>query len=293
MLGNRLTIVMGLRIGINDMPESISTKDELRQRILPILLYCQANKGDLSLWRTWEKQEDADKKLFYAYYSGLFSRILIKLEETVISRSFFRDCDLLLDKYNWYNIQNKDLELCYADGPNGCEVPDAFDYIQGLDDIIWKVSGWGNSPRCSSSWTFADVRGTIFAKRRIEKKYEDESKDSNIMNSVIVDYTPRYDSFGWMGELHVEYNISTDEFQYRNGDMGRWNLSQKDIDRIKAFLSNENNLRDFFDDKKAYSTKEAIKTEHFRAYTLHFNWNGREKTISVGIGTDIPFKHPF
>ena len=142
---------------------------------------------------------------------------------------------------------------------------------------------------------FYDARKKLL-KERLKKMTscsEDGSNSSNIMNSVIVDYTPSYHSFGWMGELHIEYNISTDDFQYRNGSMGRWNLSQEDIDRIKAFLSDENNLRDFFDDNKAYSTNEAIKTEHFRAEKLHFNWNGREKTISVGFGTDIPFKHPF
>ena len=33
----------------------------LRKRILPILLYCQANKGDLQLYDEWAKHKDANK----------------------------------------------------------------------------------------------------------------------------------------------------------------------------------------------------------------------------------------
>lgn len=47
-----------------------------RERILPVLLYCQAQKGDLSIYEKWENQDDAGKKKFYAYYAGLFCRIL-------------------------------------------------------------------------------------------------------------------------------------------------------------------------------------------------------------------------
>ena len=110
---------------------------------------------------------------------------------------------------------------------------------------------------------------------------------------VLVDYKPAYDSFGWKGEIHIEYDRCTDEFNYCNGFMGRWDLSSEDIARIKAFLQDENNLRDFFDDRKAYSMEEAIRTEHYRAYTLHIKWKGKDKTISVGFGSTIPFKHPF
>ena len=53
-----------------------STIDELRKRILPVLLCCQANKDDLKLYSSWREKEDASRKLFYTYYSGLFCRIL-------------------------------------------------------------------------------------------------------------------------------------------------------------------------------------------------------------------------
>ena len=72
--------------------------------------YCQANKGDLWLYEEWKDKEDAGKKYFYAYYSGLFSRILCILEEDYVLRHIVRDCNVLLDKYNWYDIQKEDLE---------------------------------------------------------------------------------------------------------------------------------------------------------------------------------------
>lgn len=138
--------------------------DELRQRILPVLLFCQANKGDLSLYRNWQGQEDAEKKLFYAYYSGLFCRILCMLETAPVLRHVARDCSALLDKYNWHDIQDKDLELFKA--AESCEVPDALKYIDGIDDIVWKDSSLNHD--CDAfcwkkehSWTFMDVRGSI------------------------------------------------------------------------------------------------------------------------------------
>ena len=83
----------------------------LRKRILPILLYCQANKGDLQLHDEWAKHKDANKKLFYAYYSGLFSRIMFLLESERLHSQFVEDCNNLLDKYQWFDIQDKDIEL--------------------------------------------------------------------------------------------------------------------------------------------------------------------------------------
>ena len=140
----------------------------LRKRILPILLFCQANKGDLINWKTWRDNDDAGKKFFYAYYSGLFCRILYKLEEpTDISRSFVHECNDLLDKYNWYDIQDKDIKLCQADGTYGCEVPEALEFLDGIDNVAWKDSGFGNGRDAvclkmeHGSWTFADVRGGI------------------------------------------------------------------------------------------------------------------------------------
>lgn len=144
-----------------------TTNKELRLRILPVMLYCQANKGDLSLFESWKDGDDAGIKTFYAYYSGLFCRILYMLETTSVPRHFVRDCNALLDKYNWYDIQEKDLELCKAAGPYGCEVPDAFDFIDDVDNVVWKDSGFknGRDAVCikmeHSSWTFADVRGSI------------------------------------------------------------------------------------------------------------------------------------
>ncbi len=144
-----------------------TTTDELRLRIMPIMLYCQANKGDLSLYVNWKDREDAGKKLFYAYYSGLFCRIQCILETTSAPRHFVHDCNSLLDKYNWYNIQEKDLELYKAAGPYGCEVPDALEFIDGVDNVAWKDSGFGNGRDAvclkmeHASWTFADIRGSI------------------------------------------------------------------------------------------------------------------------------------
>ena len=144
--------------------------NELRQRILPILLFCQANKGDLWLYEQWREQKGAAQKFFYAYYAGLFCRILCILESGLNSRSFVRDINVLLDKYNWYNIQKADLELCKADFRgtySGCEVPDALKFIEGVDNVAWKNSGFGNGRDTvclkveHGSWTFADVRGNI------------------------------------------------------------------------------------------------------------------------------------
>ena len=144
-----------------------NTTNDLRKRILPVLLLCQANKGDLSLYKSWKDGDDAGKKLFYAYYAGLFCRILCMQETAPVLRHFVRDCNALLDKYNWYDIQEKDLELCKAAGPYGCEVPDALEFIDGVDNVAWKDSGFGNDRDAicikmeHSSWTFADVRGSI------------------------------------------------------------------------------------------------------------------------------------
>ena len=146
----------------------MSIIDNLRKRLLPILLFCQANKGDLRMYEEWKDQKDANKKLFYAYYSGLFCRILYMLEDSAsLLRHFSRDCDLLLDKYNWYDIQDKDIELFHS---NDCEVPDALEFLDGIDNVAWKDSGFGNGKDAvcikleHSSWTFADVRGTMRTK---------------------------------------------------------------------------------------------------------------------------------
>ena len=129
--------------------------------------YCQAKKGDLSLYEEWRDREDAGRKLFYAYYSGLFCRILGMLETDFVLRHVVRDCNALLDKYNWYDIQKEDLEKCEAEGPYGCEVPDALQYVDGIDDASKKESGDFERPdpiflkMDHAFWSFADVRGSI------------------------------------------------------------------------------------------------------------------------------------
>ena len=52
-------------IGEGEKKSAIDPK--LKREILSILLFCQAYKGDLSLYENWEYREDAGKKLFYAY----------------------------------------------------------------------------------------------------------------------------------------------------------------------------------------------------------------------------------
>ena len=143
-----------------------STINELRQRILPVLLYCQANKGDLTLYRSWSDKDDADKKLFYAYYSGLFCRILCVIESEVIPRSFVSKCNKLLNKYNWFDIKSNDLKLFQTVGPYECEVADALEFIDGIDNTIWDDTNLSpHNAYCikseHSSWTFADVRGSV------------------------------------------------------------------------------------------------------------------------------------
>ena len=147
------------------MENSISL---LRKRIIPILTFCQANKGDLRIKQIWTDGKDVAKKFFYAYYSGLFCRILFMLEDaTFISDMFVEKCNQLIDKYDWYNIQQKDLELCKEGGPYACEVPEAMEFLDGIDNVAWKDSGFKNGTDAvclkmeRGSWTFTDVRGGI------------------------------------------------------------------------------------------------------------------------------------
>ena len=154
--------------------------NDLRKRILPVLLYCQANKADL--WEYDEKRreaEDAAIKMFYAYYSGVFCRILYKMEYPQdITPFFIHQCNLLLDKYNWYDNQDKDLELFCQSSPRDCEVSHVFEFLDGIDNVAWKDSGFGNGNDAvclkleRSSWTFADVRGSIMGIIRQPKEEE-------------------------------------------------------------------------------------------------------------------------
>ena len=138
--------------------------ETLQKRIIPILLYCQAKKGDLYYYDNWKDKEGAWKKFFYSYYSGLLCRILFIMDD-VQSEIFMDECNSLLDKYNWYDLQKQDWEAFCSDGAYGCEVPEALSYIEEIDNVAWKNSGFGNGRDAvclmmeHSSWTFADVRG--------------------------------------------------------------------------------------------------------------------------------------
>jgi hypothetical protein len=139
----------------------------LRKRIIPILVLCQAHKGDLSGFPSWDNSDEASEKLFFAYYSGLFCRILQMMEEpSKLSEAFFRHCELLLDKYNWFNIQREDIELFHSDGPYGCEVPEVLGFLDGVDDVIWKISSFRDDDAIclkmnnGNLMSLADVRGS-------------------------------------------------------------------------------------------------------------------------------------
>ena len=141
----------------------------MRKQILPILLFCQANKGDLGSYDKWSQDEDRQKKLFYSYYSGLFCRILVLFESGVFQRNILEECCTLLQKYSWYDIQEEDLKLFSQEGSYACEVPEALLFLEGVDNVAWKDSGFDNQRDAvcfkgnKGCWTFADVRGSVHA----------------------------------------------------------------------------------------------------------------------------------
>ena len=140
------------------------TIKDLRKRILPILLHCQANRGDLAEYDEWKNKKDAVKKLYYTYYSGLFCRILYVMETGMFTPRFVNECNILLDKYHWYNIQSEDLEkFTESKVTYYCEVKEALDFIPGIDDVIWEKCFSEDYYRYApcQKWSFADVRGTI------------------------------------------------------------------------------------------------------------------------------------
>lgn len=104
---------------------------------------------------------------------------------------------------------------------------------------------------------------------------------------VIVDFKPRYASFGYRGELHLEYDPKSDTLQYTG-----WNLKDEEIAEFKSFLSKEQNILDFFDDKIAYSI-EGNRVIDCGPYELRMQYKGKDKKISVGAMKTIPYKHPF
>ena len=143
---------------------------ELRKQILPILLFCQANKGDLTLWEDWKNREDAVKKYFYTYYSGLFCRIQYQLEnDNRISIDYIENCEELLRKYRWFKIDEQSIKLFASGNPRDCEVPEAQRFITGIDDVLWGMRQMDNMTDAiclrmnSGYWSFADVKGTAIS----------------------------------------------------------------------------------------------------------------------------------
>lgn len=152
--------------------------NDLQKKVIIIFHYCQAHKGDLSLFNEWKLCDDAVKKLFFAYYSELFFRILFLLKSTFPNQTMYDNCVALIDKYKWYDIQNSDLlhsfvpEILNWKSVDYCEVPEALEYIDGLDDVIWSNTSFGKGragngraiifAKDSLIWTFADVRGCIY-----------------------------------------------------------------------------------------------------------------------------------
>lgn len=162
-------VVTGSESITRSIDADLNTKlNELRKRILPVLLCCQAKKSDLELYRDWDNREDRNKKFFYAYYSGLFCRILCLLDtSSKVTDTLLCECEALLEKYHWYDLQDDDLEKFVSGGTYACEVPEALAFIDDVDNVAWKDSGFGNGRDAvclkmeHSSWTFADVRGSV------------------------------------------------------------------------------------------------------------------------------------
>ena len=85
----------------------------------------------------------------------------------MIDSTYIQNCNELLDKYNWYKIEEKDLMQFVKGSTRDCEVPGALEFIDGVDNVAWNDSGFvnGSDAVClkmeKGSWTFADVRGTV------------------------------------------------------------------------------------------------------------------------------------
>lgn len=111
-------------------------------------------------------------------------------------------------------------------------------------------------------------------------------------NIVIVTYTAPYESFHYKGRIVLQIDINNRTLK-SSGWSGREEpLSAAEEQRYLDFFCNTKNLVDFFNDKKAYSTKPDTRFVHTRWYELNIMWNSQFKSISVGY-PDIPFKHPF
>lgn len=141
---------------------------ELHERVYPIFKLCLGNKGDLATYDYWKGDADASKKLFYTYYYGLFTRILCLLEfSSELPVDFFNDCNQLLEKYNWTNIKDDDIEKFKSAERGYCEVPFALEYIERIDkDIMGRQKyGKGHDAVCfnqgGNRWFYSDVRGSV------------------------------------------------------------------------------------------------------------------------------------
>ena len=107
-------------------------------------------------------------------------------------------------------------------------------------------------------------------------------------DNVIVDFKPRFSSFGYRGELHLEFYPESESLIYRG-----WELDDKEIAIFKSFLSEEKNILDFFDDNIAYGVEGNNCIIDDGPYVLSIQYKGKIKTISVGAMKTIPYKHPF
>ena len=161
-------------------------KEELRKKIIPILHYCQAYKVDLVAESDEIRKIDVCekriinqqklRKYFYAYYSGLFCRMLYYLEIHPVDQCFIDQCQNLIEKYNWYDLQDPDFQKFTNESDRNrdeyyhSEVPILLDpdvKMPELDDpmggFIYLAKGPKGIAECPSDggWQYADVRGAI------------------------------------------------------------------------------------------------------------------------------------
>jgi hypothetical protein len=161
-------------------------KEELRKKIIPILHYCQAYKVDLVAESDEIRKIDVCekriinqqklRKYFYAYYSGLFCRMLYYLEIYPIDQCFIDQCQKLIEKYNWFDLQDPDFQKFTTSSDQNreeyyhSEVPILLDHsiqMPELDEpmhyriiLAGGPDGIAENPT-SGGWEYADVRGTI------------------------------------------------------------------------------------------------------------------------------------
>ena len=128
--------------------------------------------------------------------------------------------------------------------------------------------------------------------RNLNFQIAEKMKENLETNVVIVDYKDPFQSFGWRGSIHIEIDLNNNTLSSAGWRNGKDPLSEKEAQKYLEFFSNPQNLNDFFDGRKAFSTPVDHRFEHSSWYELKIQWNGREKAISVGY-PDIPFQPPF